>query len=215
MKKILSAIISIIAFPIALIWNERIAAWGRAIGVMLHSKILQFRFKGARNLHVWGRPVMLTGTKYMRVGDNVEICRLARIDAINYYPNTGQHFEPVLRIANNVVIQVSCHIGCINRVEIGEYTTMGARTYITDHTHGTVELEDLKLPPRHRKLYSKGPVIIGKYVSIGEGCAIMPGVTIGDHVVIGANSVVTKDIPPYSVACGNPARVIRNQLEKI
>ena len=92
---------------------------------------------------------------------------------------------------------------------------MGARTYITDHTHGTVELEDLKLPPRHRKLYSKGPVIIGKYVSIGEGSAIMPGVTIGDHVVIGANSVVTKDIPPYSVACGNPARVIRNQLEKI
>ena len=209
MKKILSAIIGIISFPIALIWNERSAAWVKAIGVMLHSRIMQARFKGATNLHVWGRPVMISGAKYMTVGDNVEICRMARIDAISYYPNTGQHFQPVLKIADNVVIQVSCHIGCINRVEIGEYTTMGARTYITDHTHGTVEPDDLKLPPRHRKLYSKGPVKIGKYVAIGEGCIILPGVTIGDHSVIGANAVVTKDIPPYSVVAGNPAKVLK------
>lgn len=213
MKKILSAIISIISFPITLIWNERSAAWINAIGVMLHSKIMQARFKGAKNLHVWGRPVMISGTKHMTVGNNVEICRMARIDAITYYPNTGQHFEPVLKIADNVVIQLSCHIGCINRVEIGEYTTMGARTYITDHTHGSVELDDLKLPPRHRKLYSKGPVIIGKCVAIGEGCVIMPGVTIGDHAVIGANAVVTKDIPPYCVAAGNPAKVIKQIVE--
>lgn len=212
MKKILSVIIAVISYPITLIWNERSEAWINAIGVMLHSRIIQSRFKGAKNLHVWGRPVMISGTKNMTVGNNVEICRLARIDAITYYPNTGQRFEPVLKIANNVVIQVSCHIGCINRVEIGEYTTMGARTYITDHTHGTVEPEDLKLPPRHRKLYSKGPVIIGKYVAIGEGCIILPGVTIGDHAVIGANAVVTKDIPPYSVAAGNPAKVLKQVL---
>ncbi|MBO7271817.1 MAG: acyltransferase [Bacteroidaceae bacterium] len=180
---------------------------------MFHSKIIQSRFKGAKNLRVWGRPVMITGSKYISVGENVEFCRLARIDAISYYPNTGQHFEPVLKIANNVVVQVSCHIGCINRVEIGEYTTMGARTYITDHTHGTVEPDDLKLPPRHRKLYSKGPVIIGKYVAIGEGCIILPGVTIGDHSVIGANAVVTKDVPPYSVVAGNPAKVIKQVVE--
>lgn len=204
---------SLIAFPVALIWNGKVEAWAKAIGVMLHSRIVQSRFKGARNLRVWGRPVMITGTRHISVGENVEICRMARIDAITYYPNTGQHFEPVLKIADNVVIQISCHIGCINRVEIGEFTTMGARTYITDHTHGTVELEDLKLPPRHRKLYSKGPVIIGKCVAIGEGCVILPGVTIGDHAVIGANSVVTKDVPPYGVAAGNPARVIKQVVE--
>lgn len=213
MRNILSAIIAVISYPITLIWNERSAAWFNAISVMFHSKIIQSRFKGAKNLRVWGRPVMITGSKYISVGENVEFCRLARIDAISYYPNTGQHFEPVLKIANNVVVQVSCHIGCINRVEIGEYTTMGARTYITDHTHGTVEPDDLKLPPRHRKLYSKGPVIIGKYVAIGEGCIILPGVTIGDHSVIGANAVVTKDVPPYSVVAGNPAKVIKQVVE--
>ena len=213
MRNILSAIIAVISYPITLIWNERSAAWFNAVSVMFHSKIIQSRFKGAKNLRVWGRPVMITGSKYISVGENVEFCRLARIDAISYYPNTGQHFEPVLKIANNVVVQVSCHIGCINRVEIGEYTTMGARTYITDHTHGTVEPDDLKLPPRHRKLYSKGPVIIGKYVAIGEGCIILPGVTIGDHSVIGANAVVTKDVPPYSVVAGNPAKVIKQVVE--
>ena len=196
-----------------LVCNARVSAWVNAFLDIVYSKIIASRLQGARNLRVFGRPVMITGGKHIIAGDNVEICRMARIDAITYYPNTGQRFEPVLKLANNVVVQVSCHIGCINRVEIGEYTTMGARTYITDHTHGTVEPEDLKLPPRHRKLYSKGPVKIGKYVAIGEGCIILPGVTVGDHSVIGANAVVTKDVPPYSVVAGNPAKVIKQVIE--
>lgn len=213
MRKIVPYIINIISYPITLVCNARVSAWVNTIIDIIYSKIIASRLQGARSLRVFGRPVMITGGKHIIVGDNVEICRLARIDAITYYPNTQQRFEPVLKLANNVVVQVSCHIGCINRVEIGEYTTMGARTYITDHTHGTVEPSDLKLPPRHRKLYSKGPVKIGKYVAIGEGCIILPGVTIGDHSVIGANAVVTKDVPPYSVVAGNPAKVIKQVIE--
>ena len=213
MKKIISLIIYIISLPIKLIWNARVSACVSGFVDMIYSRIIASRLQGARNLRVFGRPVMITGGKHIHVGDNVEFCRLARIDAITCYPNTGQRFNPILKLANNVVVQVSCHIGCINRVEIGEYTTMGARTYITDHTHGTVEPDDLKLPPRHRKLYSKGPVVIGKYVAIGEGCIILPGVTIGDHSVIGANAVVTKDVPPYSVVAGNPAKVIKQVIE--
>ena len=213
MKRFFAAIIYICSLPFALVCNAKVSSAWNALMDRIYSGIIQHRFKKAKGLRVFGRPVMITGAKHMNLGENVEICRLARIDAIEYYPNTGQRFTPVLNLANNVVVQVSCHIGCINRVEIGEYTTMGARTYITDHTHGTVEREDLLLPPRHRKLYSKGPVIIGKYVSIGEGCIILPGVTIGDHSVIGANAVVTKDIPPYSVAVGNPAKVVKQVLE--
>ena len=209
MKKIVAVLVKIVSFPLAFIFNAKVSALVNAFVDSVYSKIIAARLQGARNLRVFGRPVMITGGKHIIVGDNVEICRLARIDAITHYPNTDQHFEPVLKLANNVVVQVSCHIGCINSVEIGEYTTMGARTYITDHTHGTVEPDDLKLPPRHRKLHSKGPVKIGKYVAIGEGCIILPGVTIGDHSVIGANAVVTKDIPPDSVAAGNPAKVLK------
>ena len=210
MKLLFGKLIRIFSLPFALIWNAKVSSLFNTVVNRIYSRILEHRFSGAKNLRVFGRPVMVTGARLIKVGRNVEICRFARIDAITHYPNTGQTFTPDLQIGDNAVIQISCHIGCINKVKIGNYTTIGARTYITDHTHGTVELEDLKLPPRHRKLYSKGPVIIGDNVSIGEGCAIMPGVTIGDNVVIGANSVVTKDIPPFSVACGNPARVIRN-----
>lgn len=213
MKKLISFLVNIISYPLAFIFNAKISVTINAFVDYIYSKIVASRLQGAKNLRIYGRPVMITGGKYIFAGDNVEICRLARIDAITYYPNTEQRFEPVLKLANNVVVQVSCHIGCINRVEIGEYTTMGARTYITDHTHGTVEPSDLKLPPRHRKLYSKGPVKIGKYVAIGEGCIILPGVTIGDHSVIGANAVVTKDVPPYSVVAGNPAKVIKQVIE--
>lgn len=214
MRRFLNAIMSVLSWPFAFIWNARVSALFNSVVNRMYSRIIAHRFNGARGLRVFGRPIMVTGAKNIKVGKNVEICRFARIDAIQHFPNTGQNFTPELELGDNVVIQISCHIGCINKVKIGDYTTIGARTYITDHTHGTVELDDLKLPPRHRKLYSKGPVIIGKYVSIGEGCAIMPGVTIGDNVVIGANSVVTKDVPSFCVACGNPARVIRNQLDK-
>ena len=86
---------------------------------------------------------------------------------------------------------------------------MGARCYITDHTHGGITRQELDLPPRYRPLLSKGPVIIGHHVHIGEGACIMPGVTVGDHSVIGAGAVVTRSIPPYSIAVGSPAKVIK------
>lgn len=68
----------------------------------------------------------------------------------------------------------------------------------------------LGIAPNKRPLYCKGPVIIGNNVWIGEKASIMPGVTIGDGVIIAANSVVTKDIPSYSLAAGIPAKIIKS-----
>lgn len=53
------------------------------------------------------------------------------------------------------------------------------------------------------------PITVGSHVWFGGNCVVLGGVTIGDHAVIGAGSVVTKDIPPYALAYGNPCRVIR------
>ena len=55
----------------------------------------------------------------------------------------------------------------------------------------------------------RGGVEIGDYVQIGENCVILPGVTIGRGAIVGAGAIVTKDLPPYCVAAGNPARVIK------
>ncbi|MNY78908.1 Galactoside O-acetyltransferase [compost metagenome] len=65
------------------------------------------------------------------------------------------------------------------------------------------------MPPAKRRLYSKGPVIIEDNVWLGEGVVVLPGVTIGENSIVGANAVVTKSIPKNCVAGGNPARIIR------
>jgi acetyltransferase-like isoleucine patch superfamily enzyme len=86
---------------------------------------------------------------------------------------------------------------------------MASRIFITDHYHGQINAEALKLPPANRPLHSPGPVIIEDNVWIGENVTIMPNVVIGKNSIIGANSVVTKSLAANCVAVGMPARVIK------
>jgi acetyltransferase-like isoleucine patch superfamily enzyme len=90
-------------------------------------------------------------------------------------------------------------------VEIGENTLIAAHTCIFSSNHA--------IPAQNELIRSKPdillPVKIGSDVWIGAGCKILGGVTIGDGCVVGAGAVVTKDLPPYSISVGNPAKVIK------
>ncbi len=154
------------------------------------------------------RPFDLEGAKHISLGSNVRSKPRLHLAAIGSH--NGLSFRPEVRIGDNVSINFDVHIACINRIEIGDGSLLASKVFITDHYHGDTTLESLRIPPSMRVLTSKGPVIIGKNVWIGEGTVILPGVTIGDHAVIGANAVVTKDVPAYSVAAGVPASVIRS-----
>lgn len=123
--------------------------------------------------------------------------------------NEGQRLTPEIKIGGNVSIESDCHISAINNVSIGDNVLIASFVYISDHSHGAVTSEELGLPPLQRSLYSKGPIEIGSNVWIGEKVCILPNVKIGEGAIIGAGSVVTKDIPARSVAVGNPAKVIR------
>lgn len=81
---------------------------------------------------------------------------------------------------------------------------------ITDNSHGETDYDSLCMPPSKRLITSKGPVIIGNNVWIGDKATILPGVTIGDGVVVAANAVVTKDVPAYSVVGGNPVKILKS-----
>lgn len=175
----------------------------------LYSAYIRHQCRQCGELKLGSTQLHLFGLRYMEFGDQVEMHFNARVQCIDYFQPTDQHFKPRLILHDHVVVQAMCHIGCIDRVEIGEWSTMGARCYITDHTHGGTSREELLLPPRKRPLVSRGPVKIGKYVHLGEGVCVMPGVTIGDYSVIGAGAVVTRDIPPFSIAVGSPAKVIK------
>lgn len=112
------------------------------------------------------------------------------MEAIDFYNNSSYH--PSIVIGDNVVFNNSCHIGATNRIIIGNDVVVASRVFITDHFHGNTTYNDLQIPVRNRLLYSKGPVVIGNNVWIGEGASILPNVTIGDNSIVAAHAVVTK-----------------------
>jgi len=82
----------------------------------------------------------------------------------------------------------------------------GHHVYVTDQNHGYT---DLTLPISQQSMPERA-VRIGRGSWIGHGVVVLPGTTVGDHVVIGANSVVRGDIPSYCVAAGNPIRILKH-----
>lgn len=152
-------------------------------------------------------PITSHGLEYISVGDNFDVCGRLRLEA--YSRHLGNLYSPELIIGDNVSINYDCHIGCINKIVIGNNVLIASKVFITDHFHGDTSTHSLKLPPNLRKVISKGPVIIEDNVWIGEGVAIMPNVRIGKNVIIGSNAVVTKDVLENSVIAGNPAKIIK------
>lgn len=130
-----------------------------------------------------------------------------RIECLDNY--AGHTYHPVLTIGRNVSFNYRCHIGVIAEVSIGDNVLIGSNVLITDHFHGKSSIDDIHIFPIERELYSKGPVIIENNVWIGDNVCIFPGVTIGENSIVGANTVVTRDVPPYSVVARNPLKVIR------
>ncbi|WP_028987073.1 sugar O-acetyltransferase [Thermicanus aegyptius] len=106
-------------------------------------------------------------------------------------------------VGDNFYANFGCTILDVNKVTIGDHVLLGPNVQIYTATHPIDPVERLT-----GKEFSK-PIFIGNNVWIGGGTIICPGVKIGDHVTIGAGSVVTKDIPDHVVAVGNPCKVIR------
>lgn len=152
-------------------------------------------------------PWVITNPQNVRIGDGFHALSVLRLETFDEY--LGERFTPQIIIGDNVAFNNDCHIGCINRIEIGNNVLGASRIYITDHYHGRIEPGDLELPPTRRPLYSKGPVVIEDNVWIGENVTILPGVTIGRNAIIGANTVVNRDVPPDAVVAGVPARIVK------
>ena len=166
-----------------------------------------FQFASAgKGLYI-GKDKVIIGPQYIHIGSNFWAGDRFRIEAHGHYRK--DNYSPCIRIGDNVIINYDCHIGAINLIEIGDNVLIASRVFISDHTHGDTELDNLKPAPRLRPLVSKGPIVIEENVLIGEGVSILPNVRIGRNSVVGANAVVTRDIPAYSVAVGVPAKVIK------
>jgi acetyltransferase-like isoleucine patch superfamily enzyme len=146
----------------------------------------------------------LVGGKKISVGNNCSIGYRAALTAWE-----GDEKKLLISIGNNVSIGDDCHITSINSIEIHDNVLMGKNITITDNSHGKSTLSELIKNPIDRKLFSAGKVIIEEGVWIGDKVTILPNTKVGRRSIVGANSVVTKDIPPFCIACGNPAIVKR------
>lgn len=111
-----------------------------------------------------------------------------------------------IRIGGGTFLNLGVMVASLELVEIGDHCMLANGCFVTDSSH---RFDDPIRPVPWQGFTSKGPTRIGDNVWCGANVVVTSGVTVGERCVIGANSVVTGDIPPFSVAAGAPARVIR------
>jgi acetyltransferase-like isoleucine patch superfamily enzyme len=109
-------------------------------------------------------------------------------------------------IGGGTFLNLGVQVAAMDLVEIGEHCMLANGCFVTDANH---RFDDPELPVPWQGFTTKGPTRLGDNVWLGANVVVTSGVTIGRRCVIGANSVVTQDIPPFSIAAGAPAKVLR------
>jgi acetyltransferase-like isoleucine patch superfamily enzyme len=123
-----------------------------------------------------------------------------------FYPNVIIHFPEKVSIGDNLSIAEFTHIWGRGKVEIGNNVLIASHVIITSQTHDTFS-------PLMRLSQVDKPVVIKDNVWIGANAIILPGVCIGQGSIVGAGSVVTKDISPNSIVAGVPAKLLKDRLD--
>jgi acetyltransferase-like isoleucine patch superfamily enzyme len=111
-----------------------------------------------------------------------------------------------IRIGAGTFLNLDVMVAAVELVEIGDHCMFANGCFITDGNH---RFDDPDKPVPWQGFTTKGPTRVGDNVWCGAHVVITSGVTVGDRCVIGANSVVTDDLPPFSIAAGAPAKVLR------
>ncbi|WP_251106390.1 acyltransferase [Alloacidobacterium dinghuense] len=140
----------------------------------------------------------------MHIGNNVNIRQGARLEVV-LGPNSR---IPRLHIGNNVNIEQNVHLVCHSRLTISDNVSITGNCAIVDVTHPYSDVNNLT-KIGDRILDENSFVEIGYGSFLGFSTIVLPGVRIGKYCIIGAHSVVTHDIPDYSVAAGNPAKLLK------
>lgn len=146
----------------------------------------------------------LYNERYIRIGSDTLIGPRITL-SVGMVPGQTMTADTVVSIGDRCLIgQGSGIVGHLS-IDIGDDVWTGHHVYITDQNHGYEDLDR----PISVQLQPERAVRIGTGSWLGHGAVVLPGATIGRHVVIGANSVVRGEIPDFTVAAGNPARIVR------
>lgn len=151
------------------------------------------------------RPQNITINDRARIYGSIAVCQDGKVNIDKFV-----HFGPGSKIC------------CVNEVSIGAYTGIGPNVSIIDSNYHPVSPHDRKIMRQtpagayeRQWIHSDNkPIVIGENVWVGENVRICKGVTIGDNAVIAACSVVTKDVPANCIAAGNPAKIVKTDIDK-
>jgi acetyltransferase-like isoleucine patch superfamily enzyme len=194
-----------------------------ALGLFLRKIFLKGLFKKTGKGVIFGKNITIRHPKKIEIGDNVIFDDNCVIDA------KGEENKGI-KINNNVFIGRNTILSCKEGdIEVGKYSNIGANCYLISETKlylgkyvfiagnsymvagGNHSYEDKNTPMMFQPSKSKGGIIIEDDVWIGASCTIIDGIKIERGSIIGASSLVNKDIPSYSIAVGIPAKVIKKR----
>lgn len=174
--------------------------------ITLRKKILPVFKKSygsyGRNSDIY-KPIMVYNKKHIFIGNNVIVRNGARIEAVVNW--NGIKYTPELILEDGVTCEQNLHIISAKKVLIKKGVTIAPNVMIMDNEHSHKD-HDVKIL---EQVLDVKETIVGEDSFLGKNVCVMPGVRIGRGCVIGANAVVTKDIPDYSIAVGVPAKVIK------
>mgnify|MGYP005993289087 CR=1 FL=1 len=159
---------------------------------------------------------------FKKIGDNVVIedgalifhCENITIEKNVYIGHNTilkGYYKNEMIIGEGTWIGQNCFFHSAGGIEIGKNVGIGPSVKILTSNHIS---EYIEKPVLHNPIEFK-KVIIEEDSDLGVGSIIMPGITIGKGSIVGAGALVTKDVPPYSIAVGNPAKIIRNRKDKV
>ena len=182
----------------------KVQNWFNFKKAQIYTRLLRADFARIGEGTIIYPPFHSNNAAQVHIGANCQIHPGGWIDTIQEYCNVKHN--PRIDVGDGTYFGHRVHVCACSYMVIGKDVLIADNVYISDLFHG---FEDINLPILNTPLVSPGPVVIEDQVWLGERVCIMPNVRIGRHSIIGANAVVTKDIPPYSVAAGIPAKVIK------
>ena len=161
-------------------------------------------------------PRRIINSERIFLGDNVSLGPGSLLYAATHYPTdvmrhpdrsqSVQTFDSKIIIGNNVTATADLQLAAASEIIIEDDVMFASNIHINDSFHGYETADE---PYKYQKISKIAPIIIKRGCWIGQNVVIVSGVTIGEHTIVGANSVVTKSIPARCIAVGSPTRVIK------
>ncbi|MCR4329520.1 MAG: acyltransferase [Candidatus Roizmanbacteria bacterium] len=169
-----------------------------------YHKIFAPFFKIGRGV-MFSRGARIVHPRYIQIGNKVLLDSQCLLQ-VNLYGRQNNPRELRLKIGDNVTVGKGCVINAVNDIEIEDSVGIAPYCYIADNSHC---FDRVDMPIKKQGLDKINPVKIKSGAWLGWNVVVLPGVTIGKNSVIGAHSVVNKDIPDYCVAVGTPAKIVK------